>query len=293
MNSYFFSHATTIARAIRYPVVAYRLLRMALCTQDPTVLGRLRWWRGGLARLPLVEIAPGIEAQDISLLRAFDRDTKLSVTLTELAALVAIARYIGAKRILEVGTWDGNTSANLAANTAACVVTIDLPPAFNPNREKLALSDNRRLNLGPRAELGRQIYACGVEENVAQIHGDSASIDWSTLGGQFDLVFIDGCHDGPYVVSDTENALSVLSEQGVIVWHDYGMITSVSEEVDRFVAVHKYRDFAVVQGTRLCVSARALPLSPSGDTPPDGSLNCDRIASNAALLSSESGNTIA
>jgi hypothetical protein len=40
--------------------------------------------------------------------------------------------------------------------------------------------------------------------------------------GKVDLIFIDGDHRMKYVKSDSDNAFSMLSAQGVILWHDYG-----------------------------------------------------------------------
>ncbi|MCR4336539.1 MAG: class I SAM-dependent methyltransferase, partial [Candidatus Omnitrophica bacterium] len=38
------------------------------------------------------------------------------------------------------------------------------------------------------------------------------------------FVFIDANHSYAYVKSDTENALKMISEQGIILWHDYDFI---------------------------------------------------------------------
>jgi hypothetical protein len=52
------------------------------------------------------------------------------------------------------------------------------------------------------------------------------------------------------VKSDTENALKILARGGVVVWHDYGQIPSVSRCVDEFAGRLKAR---ALRGTRLAV----------------------------------------
>ena len=75
------------------------------------------WLHGGLDRVPLTEVFPGIEHTSVELLHAYDRTIGTSVDVMEVISVVTIARYIQAKRVLEIGTFDGNTALNLAANT--------------------------------------------------------------------------------------------------------------------------------------------------------------------------------
>ena len=82
----------------------------------------------------------------------------------------------------------------------------------------------------------RQYLETKEESKVIQIYGDSAELDFSKLGGPFDLVFIDGDHSQFYAYSDTVKSLSVLNPGGVIIWHDYEM-QSVSSVIDRASAM--------------------------------------------------------
>jgi len=47
-------------------------------------------------------------------------------------------------------------------------------------------------------------------------------MDFTPFRGKVDFVFIDGDHSMNYLRSDSENAFSMLSPLGVILWHDYG-----------------------------------------------------------------------
>ncbi len=60
-----------------------------------------------------------------------------------------------------------------------------------------------------------------VSDKIKQHFGDSAIFDDTLFHGQMDMIFIDGCHDYDYVLSDTEKALRMIKPGGVIFWHDY------------------------------------------------------------------------
>jgi predicted O-methyltransferase YrrM len=89
-----------------------------------------------------------------------------------------------------------------------------------------------------------------MRSRIEQVYGDSAKLDWSTLGGPFDLVLIDGDHTTPYVLADTRKALSVLAAGGIILWHDYEW-RSVSAAID--TAVRRGEPIHWIRGTRLAI----------------------------------------
>jgi predicted O-methyltransferase YrrM len=238
-----------LLRAARSPATAWRQLQAGFADRPDRVFAEQVHWRSGqLPRVGLTELFPDAPAVDIQVLRAPDRTFGMSLTVEELACVLVIAKVIRAKRVLEIGTWDGNTALNIATNIEGTVTTVDLPKD-QTNRES-AIYPGTRLNLGDRNQLGRQFAGC---DRVQQVYGDSATLDWSTFGGPFDLIFIDGCHDKPYVESDTANAFKVLAEDGVILWHDYGMLPAVSEVVDALAGDHPVW---AIEGTRLAVQIR-------------------------------------
>ena len=53
--------------------------------------------------------------------------------------MLMIAKIVRARNVLEIGTWDGNTALNLAANTEGNVVTLDLPLDFDIDQDKSTL----------------------------------------------------------------------------------------------------------------------------------------------------------
>lgn len=212
---------------------------------------RISTWRHGrLPRTHLIKIFPGIETVSVNLVNLYQRRIDLSMDAGEVMCICAIARFLRARKVAEIGTYDGNTALNLAANLPedGCVTTIDLPQ--NWDRKFVYNVPNNYRNVTDRTCIGAQFRGTVYEHRIRQVLGDSAKIDWKKIGPPFDLIFIDGCHFRDYVRTDTENALRNIRPGGVIVWHDYGYIKDVSRVVDetaRQFTVH------VVRGTRLAV----------------------------------------
>ncbi|MGH7561382.1 MAG: class I SAM-dependent methyltransferase [Gemmatimonadales bacterium] len=238
-----------------FAVLRTRVLPTGVVWRDPEVYHLVGTWTYGAApRRPAAEIFPGIEAVDVDLRRVLDRLENVSVSVRELVVLAAIVRRLGVRRVLEIGTSDGNTTLNLAANimNGGGVSTLDLPPDWD-GRLGLDVPDPMR-NVTERQRIGRQYRESPLAARIQGYFGDSAKVDWGELGGPFDLVFIDGCHHYDYVVSDTERALAHLAPGGVIVWHDYGTIEDVSRAVDRFAGPLA---IAAVRSSSLAVGWRA------------------------------------
>jgi predicted O-methyltransferase YrrM len=210
---------------------------------------------GKLPRLELNQILPGVEAVDISIVAPFDRVLGSTLYLEELASLLGLVKYSGAKKILEIGTFDGSTTLNLAANTPADaqIVTLDLPPN-EPNDP--ALATPKEYQNKTRKTVGEKFRGSPFAKKITQVFGDSAAIDWSELPGPFDLIFIDGCHYYSYVAADTNNALKHIRPGGLIVWHDYSNIKGVADVVDRVADGIAAK---AVSGTRLAVGFAAAP----------------------------------
>jgi predicted O-methyltransferase YrrM len=164
--------------------------------------------------------------------------------------LSAITKFINARNILEIGTYNGYATLNLAANSPpdATITTIDLPPNWAGGlRIKIPKSYQ---NVGNRSRIGMLYKDTRYSKKIVQVFGDSAEIDWGKMAIPFDLVFIDGCHHYEYVKKDTQNAIKYLKSGGMIIWHDYGMVRHVSKVVDETA---KRLKINAIQGTRLAV----------------------------------------
>jgi predicted O-methyltransferase YrrM len=243
--------------SIRSPRTALRILERGFRHVDRVYDVQSSWTFGTLPRLPFRTIFPQSASFDLQLVRAYDRQWGTSVTLEELCCLLLVAKSVHATNVLEIGTWDGNTAVNLAANTSGMVTTLDLPPDFVPDELKSTLFyPDIKPNLTDRAQLGRQFKDHPLTSRIRQVFGDSARLDWTILGPPFDLVFIDGCHHYPYVKSDTENARAHLRSGGAIAWHDYGMVADVSRLVDEVARTAEELSVYAIEATRLAVGIK-------------------------------------
>jgi predicted O-methyltransferase YrrM len=229
-----------------------RMFPFGIVPKDPEAYRIGSWTYGKADRRPLTEVFPGIRSANIRVLRSYDRVRDLSLDAQEVLALCSMVAHVGARTVIEIGTSDGNTTLNLAANAAegGRVVTIDLPPDWGGDLD-LKVPDLMR-NVTVRDRLGVQFAGTDYAARITQVFGDSAKIDYSKLPGPFDLAFIDGCHFYDYVRTDTENVANHMSAGGTIVWHDYGMIEDVSRAVDEFSS-RRGIPVSVITGTRLAV----------------------------------------
>lgn len=167
-------------------------------------------------------IFPGIHEIQVSFPDISPQDVK--VTFLELYYLCAIAKYIEAQNIFEIGTFTGATTLHMATNTDTNVriFTLDLPPSlmdstmFPISKSDLEFTENR--------QSGEKFKGSDVEYKITQFLDDSAAFDYSPFYGKMDLIFIDGSTQYEYVKMDSENAFKMLSKKkgSTIIWHDYG-----------------------------------------------------------------------
>lgn len=133
-------------------------------------------------------------------------------TPADIALLRALARSRPRCRYLEIGSWRGESLANVAQIAEACV-SLSLSPA---EMKAYGFTDEFIRIHGFFADAARY-------PNVSFIGHDSRSFEFQRLPHRFDLVFVDGDQSYEGVLSDTRNVFQVLNDdQAVIVWHDYG-----------------------------------------------------------------------
>jgi predicted O-methyltransferase YrrM len=233
--------------------LARRAIPFGISFKDLEAYRISTWRHGRLQRLHLTQVFPGIEDVGVQLLNLYQRKIGLSVDATELMVLCAIEKFIGATNVLEIGTYDGNTALNLAANISGDgrVTTVDLP--IDWDRKFVYEVPDEYWNVTDRRGVGAQYRNTPYQSRIRQVLGDSAGIDFNELSPPFDMVFVDGCHYLEYVRADTRNALANIRAGGIIVWHDYGDMKDVSRVVDE--TARDVTAFAI-RGTRLAVGWR-------------------------------------
>jgi predicted O-methyltransferase YrrM len=177
---------------------------------------------------------------------------EFSVSFLELLVLSTIVSRARPLRLFEIGTFQGRTTINLALNApdTAQVYTLDLPPDSAATAlpvEELEVPYIQKAIRADRPDMGSRIV---------QLHGDSATFDFSQFYGQIDFVFIDGSHSRSYVHNDSEVALKLVRDRpGTIVWHDYG--TSWPGVTDALNSLYRtrpeFQGLQRVEGTTLAL----------------------------------------
>jgi predicted O-methyltransferase YrrM len=187
--------------------------------------------------------------------RVFEaRKANGNVRLSEVAILNSFAQAVeDGTSIFEIGTFDGRTSLNLAFSSPPhCqVYTLDLKPemdtAFDLAEGERHMVEKPRS--GARIDRYRNTDSAAVSR-IHQLYGDSASFDFSPYYGTCSLVFIDASHAYEYVLSDSRAALKMIRPGGVILWHDYGIWSGVTEALEH-LAGGEMPGIRCIQGTSL------------------------------------------
>jgi predicted O-methyltransferase YrrM len=130
-----------------------------------------------------------------------------------------------AVRMFEFGTATGRTAYLWARNSSpeATVTTLTLAPDQVDLYRTGGNDDDRATDTARReSSFTRFLYSgTPVESKIEQLFLDSKTLDVGPYAGRCDLIFVDGSHAYSYVRSDTEKALAMLEEGGLILWHDY------------------------------------------------------------------------
>jgi predicted O-methyltransferase YrrM len=177
---------------------------------------------GQNGRLPIIPLA-GLLANcpDVTLRAIRFMDGNVSpLELLTISSLVADQRP---RCILEIGTFNGNTTLQIAANAPqdATVYTLDLPIEQSEAPKAVDGEDTKYVASSQRA--ARRFKGSPEEAKIRELFGDSATFDFDSAldGRRIDLAFIDGSHSYAYVKSDTEKVMARLAPQSVVLWHDY------------------------------------------------------------------------
>jgi len=210
--------------------------------------------RGQKTSLPAVDWQEAIDVRAIRIVEP--QKNSGDVSLGELAVLASAAAALRAgDEIIEIGTFDGRTTLNLAINAPAQyrVFTLDLPPDAAP---KFDLAPGERAYVEkPRS--GRRFLQAPPEwaaaaGRITQLIGDSATYDWSPHAGRAGLVFVDGSHAHDYVTADSDTAFRLVANKGMVIWHDYGVWEGVTRALEEIEASRQL-GLRHVRGTSLVV----------------------------------------
>lgn len=127
---------------------------------------------------------------------------------TDLLLLRGLASRFERCSFFEIGTWRGESTANVSSVAFECV-TVDLPEA----EKRLAGMEEEYINEYARFSKNKS--------NIKHLQANTAKLDFTSLG-KFDLIFIDGDHHYDAIVRDTANVFKhIIKDSSIIVWHDY------------------------------------------------------------------------
>src|SRR5579859_91839 len=182
-------------------------------------------------------------------------DTVGNISFEELLILVELVQTRQPATCFEIGTYDGRTALNMAANTPedAVIYTLDLP------REEIASTlfplDPFDLKVVKKETSGTRYRGTEWEHKIQQLFGDSAAFDYTPYQGKMDFVFVDGSHTYDYVLSDSRNAITLLRDgKGTIIWHDYPNIYTVLKAINYLQATDpRFAGIRHIEGTRFAV----------------------------------------
>jgi predicted O-methyltransferase YrrM len=114
------------------------------------------------------------------------------------------------KDYFEIGTWRGESAANVADVAKTCTT--------------LNLSDEEMLSMNlPKEYIDLHFVFSKNNPKIKHLRGNSRTFDFSPYHNKMDVIFVDGDHHYDGVKNDTEIAFKLLKNQNsIIVWHDYG-----------------------------------------------------------------------
>jgi predicted O-methyltransferase YrrM len=128
---------------------------------------------------------------------------------TDIALLKCLCRKFEQCKYFEIGTWRGESVANVAEDATECYT--------------LNLSKEEILSLGLSKKYAdlHGFFSKG-KFNIKHLTGNSLTFDFKELNKKFDLIFIDGDHRYKYVKNDTEKIFeNLIHPNSIVVWHDY------------------------------------------------------------------------
>jgi hypothetical protein len=138
----------------------------------------------------------------------------------QLVALLAILVCEQPREVLEIGTFMGHTTRQMAeALESAMIHTVDLPEAFSPAAPGDTGLQKDDFHLIERRVVGREFRALPIASRIRQHFADTASWDFRECGHPT-FFFIDGAHTYEYAKHDSEECYTLCSGRGVFLWHD-------------------------------------------------------------------------
>ena len=161
------------------------------------------------------------------------------------------------KNIFEFGTCSGKTTYLMALNSDkdTKITSLTLKP-ISINSIKKNEEDNKVSfrNIKNESVYERFLFSgTDVEKKIKIIFQNSLDFNEKKLEKKMDLIFIDGGHTYTVVKNDTEKSFSMLSNKGIILWHDYAPGKKSSKDIVKYLGeISKTKQIFHIENTSIC-----------------------------------------
>ena len=160
------------------------------------------------------------------------------------------------KNIFEFGTCSGKTTYLMGLNSDKDTKIISITLSKNEISEVSKKKEDNEVSF--RNIVNESIYSKflfsgeDVEKKIKVIFQNSLEFDHQKYIGKIDLIFIDGGHTYSVVKNDSEKAFSMLSNNGIILWHDYVPGKQSAKDVVKYIhEISKNKEILNIKGTTL------------------------------------------
>ena len=166
--------------------------------------------------LPLGSPAPPAASDTITLPAAHAGG---GMSFAEMVIMARVTKSRRPRTVFEMGSYNGLTTAIFLLNAPADarIFSLDLPPESASKDDHLA-SD--KALVAARA-LGAVPRAIGLD-HYTQLLCDSMAFDPTPYLATVELGLVDAAHDVAHASNDTIKMARMLSDNGIVFWHDYG-----------------------------------------------------------------------
>lgn len=143
----------------------------------------------------------------------------------DVCCILSLIRYHKPKNLLEIGTHYGHTTKIISDKFPELKITT-VDPGDKILGDKRSYFQTQEYL--PQHEIGKMFNG---NMNINLIKQDFHDISFTE---KFDFIFIDGDHTYSAVIKDTQRALQLLNNNGVIVWHDWDNVKDVNAALNEF-----------------------------------------------------------
>lgn len=213
------ANAATALRLVRYgPKDALRRAVKAYSIINPLQGRSASSSRKLLQSIPEVPLDDIVPSPEPILVDGRYAEAEGCMPLHELVRLLAIAKHANPAGVLEIGTYFGSTTLNLALNLPGSKIhTADLPPEYAGEAGELPKDD---FHLIRSRRVGAAFLGTPQATMITQHFGDTAEYDFGKITDPLDFFFIDGSHTYAYARSDTLRCAEVARSVSTFIWHD-------------------------------------------------------------------------